>query len=82
MLNLDKMGVKSHINEIKVDITIDDGGESGRSLVKNGVIFTKWVAQRIEEAPYLKSLVLLLKLLLANNGLNVPYHGIKEQRAI
>ncbi len=81
--------VKCGITEIKVDVTMDieaedmvttseEVGVPGKpkvSLVRNGVRFVEWVQTKLKEIPALKPVVLIMKMLLASNRLNVPYHG-------
>eukprot|EP00826_Nyctotherus_ovalis_P033582 TRINITY_DN2729_c0_g1_i13.p1 TRINITY_DN2729_c0_g1~~TRINITY_DN2729_c0_g1_i13.p1 ORF type:complete len:485 (-),score=146.76 TRINITY_DN2729_c0_g1_i13:443-1897(-) len=77
VLSLEKLKVKSAAAEMKVDIiigTLEDKSEVV-SQARNGIKFVDWIKARMKEAPELKPIVLLLKMLLANNGLNIPYHG-------
>eukprot|EP01022_Parablepharisma_sp_SALTPOND_P017858 TRINITY_DN28_c1_g1_i2.p1 TRINITY_DN28_c1_g1~~TRINITY_DN28_c1_g1_i2.p1 ORF type:complete len:590 (-),score=92.31 TRINITY_DN28_c1_g1_i2:1299-3068(-) len=78
VLSLAKLGVKAEMMEIKVDVTIGKLSEekAGTSSVRNGVKFVEWIQERLKEVPALKPVVLLIKMLLANNDLNIPYHGI------
>ena len=81
VISLAKLDVKSVVSEIKVDVTIDTVSEEEESttrrvsLVKNGVMFVEWIQTKLKEIPGLKEVVLIMKMLLADNKFNVPYHG-------
>jgi len=90
VVNLAKLGVTTEtpigMEEMKVDVTLDtmekptlENEEQKEhrkvSLVKNGVSFVEWAHQRMREVPALKPVALIMKMILANNKLNIPYHG-------
>lgn len=50
--------------------------EAHQQLISYGLEFTDWVREKIELVPVIKPLVLLVKRLLYNHGLNIPFYGI------
>ncbi len=70
-----KGGFGAPISETKVDITLEWLDEHGESLVGNGILLTEWAKVKLAEFPVLRPLCYLLKQLLHNNHLNVPYQG-------
>ena len=51
VLDLDKLGIKSQIGKIKVDITIDDPSDLMHSVCY-GILFTEWVIQKIKRCTF------------------------------
>ena len=75
-MNLDKMGIQIKQHEMKVDITMYQGGKDDSSLVPEGIGFTEWVKAKTKTLEYLKPLTLLFKQLLRNHKLDIRYYGI------
>ena len=78
VVNIEKLHSKSIIPEIKVDVIIgvlEDKPDQVSSAL-NSIKFVDWAKTRMKENPELKPIVLMIKKLLANNQLNIPYHGM------
>lgn len=77
VVSLEKLKVKAAAAEMKVDVivgTLEDRPEAV-CQARNGIKLVDWVKARMKEAPELKPIVLMVKMLLANSELNIPYHG-------